>query len=95
MVKIFETLERAGPAMMDSLHEEKRVGTSAGICDWTDKPTTAAEERIPGGGEPHTPKFTPGLGPVAIERVMNAQWRCYPVVPDCADCGGQAQHPLA
>src|SRR5258708_4280501 len=52
MVKILEAVESVEPAMMDSLHEEQRVGATAGVRDWASKPTAATAERVPGSGEP-------------------------------------------
>jgi hypothetical protein len=53
MVKMFEALGGVGPAMMDSLHEE-RVGAPSGVRDWAGNQQLlpqnaylAAEDRIP------------------------------------------------
>src|ERR1700682_2105376 len=54
MAKILEAVESVEPAMMDSLHEDQRVGATAGVRDWASKPTAAAAERVPGSGEPHS-----------------------------------------
>ena len=32
---------------MDSLHEDQRVGATAGVRDWASKPTAATAERVP------------------------------------------------
>ena len=42
------------PAMMVSLHEDQRVGATAGVRDWASKPTAATAERVPSSGEPHS-----------------------------------------
>src|ERR1022692_472178 len=54
MVKILETFESVEPAMMDSLHEDQRMGATAGVRDWVSKPTAITAERVPGSGKPHS-----------------------------------------
>jgi len=54
MVKILETPQILGLAIIIGSHEEQQLGAAAGICDWIGKPTIVAPERIPGGGEPHS-----------------------------------------
>ena len=46
MVKILEAFESVEPAMMDSLHEDQRVGATAGLRDWASKPTAVTAERV-------------------------------------------------
>ena len=40
--------------MMNSLHEDQRVGATAGVRDGASKPTAVTAERVPGSGEPHS-----------------------------------------
>src|SRR5438876_748143 len=70
MVKIRETSETVGPAMMDNSHEEPQVGASAGVCNWSRKPTIAAAERISGGGERHPASASAGsVAPVGSAEI--------------------------
>jgi hypothetical protein len=42
--------------MMDSSHERQSMGSSAGVCNGVGQPGTAAAERVPGCGEPDSPR---------------------------------------
>src|SRR2546421_4125006 len=41
IVKILEVLDSVEPAMIASLHEEPRVGATAGVRDWVGEPQAA------------------------------------------------------
>src|SRR5258708_21457205 len=54
MVKILELFESVESAMMNSLHEDQRMGATAGVRDWVSKPTAVTAERFPERGKPHS-----------------------------------------